>query len=226
MDFNAYVNLLSSQRHLPFTLFVIVFALLAYLETRYIGYKERIPRLLRWPNHILLVVLNVILFRLLLPGFCLLAAMKAHGYQFGVFNWIKVPDLFGFLFTIIFLDWMLYYLHRVYHAVPWLWKIHRVHHTDPEVDITTGLRFHPFEIFISSLVLAVVIFLLGAPIYGVFLFALWLEVSNLFNHSNIFIPPIAEKNIRWGIITPIMHRVHHSSHPAETNRNFGFIFSW
>ena len=130
------------------------------------------------------------------------------------------------VFTIIFLDWMRYYLHRVYHAIPWLWKIHRVHHTDMEVDVTTGLRFHPIELLITILVEALIIYLLGAPVYGVFLFELWIGVSNLFNHSNIRIPIRLEKVLHGIIVTPDMHRVHHSANPSETNRNFGFNFSW
>jgi sterol desaturase/sphingolipid hydroxylase (fatty acid hydroxylase superfamily) len=226
MDFNAYLNLLSSQKNLPIILFVVVFGVLAILETRFAGYKEKIPRLLRWPNHFLLIAFNTLLFRVMLPGFCLWAAMSAAGHRFGLFNWVKVPITFGIIFTIIFLDWVFYYLHRVYHAVPWMWKIHRVHHTDLEVDISTGLRFHPIEIFITTMVEASVVYLLGAPVYGVFLFSLWLEVSTLFNHSNIFIPAVLEKIIRWVVITPYMHRVHHSSNPTETNTNFGFNFSW
>jgi len=226
MDFNAYMNLLHSQKNLPFILFVSVFAVLAALETKFSGYKEKIPRVLRWPHHFLLVALNVVIFQVMLPSFCLLAAISAFSGGFGLFNQVKVPDAFGIVFTIIFLDWMLYYFHRVYHAVPWLWKIHRVHHTDVEVDVTTGLRFHPLEISITIFMEVVVIYLLGAPVYGVFLFQMWIGVSTLFNHSNIQIPAAFEKVIRWFIITPDMHRVHHSANPPETNSNFGFNFSW
>jgi sterol desaturase/sphingolipid hydroxylase (fatty acid hydroxylase superfamily) len=226
MDFNAYLNLINSQKNLPYILFIGVFVVLSILEIKYGGYKEKIPRLLRWPHHFLLVLFNTVLFRILFPGFCLFAAISAAGHRFGLFNQVKVPDLFGIIFTVIFLDWTLYYLHRVYHAIPFLWKIHRVHHTDLEVDITTGLRFHPIEILITTLVEALVIYLLGAPVYGVFVFELWLGVSNLFNHSNIRIPAALEKVLRYFIITPEMHRVHHYANPSETNSDFGFNFSW
>jgi sterol desaturase/sphingolipid hydroxylase (fatty acid hydroxylase superfamily) len=225
MDFNAYLNLLQSQKNLPFISFVIVFVVLALLEIKFSGYKEKFPRVLRWPHHFLLVALNAFIFQVMLPGFCLLAAISAFSRGFGLFNQVKVPDIFGIIFTIIFLDWMLYYFHRVYHTVPWLWKIHRVHHTDVEVDVTTGLRFHPLEILMTTFAEVMVIYLLGAPVYGVFLFQIWIGVSTLFNHSNIQIPAGFERIIRWFIITPNMHRVHHSANPPETNSNFGFNFS-
>jgi sterol desaturase/sphingolipid hydroxylase (fatty acid hydroxylase superfamily) len=226
MDFNAYLNLISSQKNLPFILFISVFIVLSVLEIKYGGYKEKIPRLLRWPNHFLLILFNAVLFRVLLPGFCLFAAIFAAEHRFGLLNQVPVPSLFGIVITIIFLDWTLYYLHRVYHAIPLLWKIHRVHHTDLEVDVTTGLRFHTIEILMTTLVEALVIYLMGAPVYGVFVFELWIGVSNLFNHSNIRIPGAFERVLCWFIITPDMHRVHHSSNPVETNSNFGFNFSW
>jgi len=226
MDFNAYLNLISSQKNLPFILFICVFVILSVLEIKYGGYKEKTPRLSRWPHHFLLILFNALVFRVLLPGFCLFAALSAAEHRFGLFNQVEVPSLFGIIFTIIFLDWMLYYLHRAYHAIPLLWKIHRVHHTDVEVDVTTGLRFHTLEILMTTLVKALIIYLLGAPIYGVFVFEIWIEISNLFNHSNIRIPAALEKALRWFIITPYMHRVHHSSNSAETNSNFGFNFSW
>jgi sterol desaturase/sphingolipid hydroxylase (fatty acid hydroxylase superfamily) len=163
---------------------------------------------------------------MILPGFCLLTALSAYNHRFGLFNQVRVPAAFGIIFTIIFLDWMRYYLHRVYHAIPWLWKIHRVHHTDVEVDVTTGLRFHPIELLITALAEAWFIYLLGAPVSGVFLFELWIGVSNLFNHSNIRISLGLEKTLHWFILTPEMHQVHHSANPPETNSNFGFIFSW
>jgi sterol desaturase/sphingolipid hydroxylase (fatty acid hydroxylase superfamily) len=225
MDFNAYMNLLYSQKNLPFISFVSAFAVLAVLEIKFSSYKEKFPRVLRWPHHFLLVALNAVIFQVLLPSFCLLTAISAFSQRFGLFNQVRVPNLFGIIFTIIFLDWMLYYFHRVYHAVPWLWKIHRVHHTDLEVDVTTGLRFHPLEILLTTFAEVMVIYLLGAPVYGVFLFQIWIGVSNLFNHSNIQIPAVFEKVIRWFIITPDMHRVHHSANPPETNSNFGFNFS-
>jgi sterol desaturase/sphingolipid hydroxylase (fatty acid hydroxylase superfamily) len=226
MNFNAFLNQLSGQKNLPFILLTAVFLILALLETKFTGYKEKTPGLLRWPHHLLLAAFNAILFRLILPGFCLFIARLAYGNGFGLFNQIRVPHTFAIIFTIIFLDWMRYYLHRVYHAIPSLWKIHRLHHTDVEVDITTGLRFHPIELLITAVVEAWFIYMLGAPIAGVFLFELWIGISNLFNHSNIRISPRLEKALRWVIPTPDMHRVHHSSNPSETNRNFGFNFSW
>jgi len=226
MDFNACMNQIHSQQNLPMISFIIAFVVLALLEIKFTGYQEKTPRLLRWPNHLLLIGFNALIFRILLPSICVMAAISAFSHQFGLLNQVKVPDLFGIIFTVIFLDWMIYYIHRVYHSVPLLWKIHRLHHTDVEVDVTTGLRFHPLEILLTTLLEAMVIYLLGASIYGVFVFQIWLGISTLFNHSNIRIPAFLENILRWVIVTPDMHRVHHSSVPSETNSNFSFNFSW
>src|ERR1700735_5612677 len=111
MNFNAFLNQLSGQKNLSFILLIAVFSILTFLETKYIGYKEKTPGLLRWPHHLLLAAFNAILFRLILPGFCLFIARLAYTHQFGLFNQIRVPHTFGIIFTIIFLDWMRYYLH-------------------------------------------------------------------------------------------------------------------
>jgi sterol desaturase/sphingolipid hydroxylase (fatty acid hydroxylase superfamily) len=124
------------------------------------------------------------------------------------------------------MDHMVYYLHRVYHAVPWLWKIHRTHHTDPEVDITTGGRFHTFEFLITLMFKWAVVLLLGAPLYGIFLFELLLNAGSVFSHSNVRMPRFLDRPLRLLIVTPDMHRIHHSVIPAETNSNFGFILTW
>lgn len=225
MDFNACMNLIASHKNLPWTLFLLTFGALTLLEMQAEAYQEKTPRLLRWPNNILLAFLNALLMRFVLPGFTIWMAVQAYTHELGVMNWIKVPDLSGFILTVTFLDWVLYYLHRVYHAIPWLWKIHRVHHTDPEVDVTTGLRFHPLELILTTLVKAGFVFLIGAPIYSVFIYEIVIALFTLYDHSNVDLPRPVEKIIRAVFITPYMHRVHHSQKAEERNKNFGFMFS-
>jgi len=225
MDFNATLNFVHSQQNLPWLLFAVAFLALSLWEIGDGAYEEKTPRLLRWPNHLLLALVNGILLRLLLPGFTLWAAMNANARSFGVLNQVKVPDFLHVVLTFFLLDWVLYYLHRAYHAVPWLWKWHRVHHSDTELDVTTGLRFHPVELAMSTLVKALFIFLLGLSIYGVFLFEIVLAIYLLYDHSNIAIPDKIERVLRQVFLTPRMHRVHHSTQAAERNSDYGFIFS-
>ncbi len=225
MDFNACMNWIESHKHLPWTIFLLTFAILTLLEMQAEAYQEKTPRLLRWPNNILLALLNALLMRFVLPSFTVWVAIKAYGQGFGVMNWIKVPEISGFILTVTFLDWVLYYLHRLYHAIPWLWKIHRVHHTDPEVDVTTGLRFHPLELILTTLVKAGFVYLIGAPIYSVFIYEILSALFVLYDHSNVNLPSSVEKAIRSIFITPYMHRVHHSQKTEERNKNYGFIFS-
>ncbi len=225
IDANAFINLMNSQHSLPFYSFLIVFALMALWEWKATRREEKVPRVLRWPNNLILPLINLFLIRVIFPGATLWAAYLAYRNNFGLFYWQPVPAIFGIIFTIIVMDWIVYYQHRLYHAVPWLWKIHRMHHTDLEVDVTTGFRFHPLEMIVSTLIKAFFIVLLGAPIYGVFLFEIIYNAAVLFNHSNIKIPTVLEKILRFILVTPDMHRIHHSAAPKETNSNYGFIFS-
>jgi sterol desaturase/sphingolipid hydroxylase (fatty acid hydroxylase superfamily) len=138
---------------------------------------------------------------------------------------MEVDFLFSVVFTVVFLDWMTYYLHRMYHAIPFLWNIHRTHHTDPEVETSTGVRFHPLEQMLSSIWRGLFIILLGAPFSGVFIYEVLLTSSNLFNHTNARLPEFWDSLVRTLFVTPDMHRVHHSAEAKETNSNFGFILS-
>jgi sterol desaturase/sphingolipid hydroxylase (fatty acid hydroxylase superfamily) len=225
MDFNATLNFVHSQQKLPWLLFAIAFLALSLWEIGDGAYEEKTPRSLRWPNNLLLALVNALFLRLLLPGFSIWAATNAAARSFGVLNQVKVPELLNVVLTFFLLDWFLYYLHRSYHAIPWLWKWHRVHHSDPEVDVTTGLRFHPVELALTTLAKAFFIFLLGPSIYGVFLFEAILAIYTLYDHSNIAIPQRIEKTLRWLLLTPRMHRVHHSKKIVERNSDYGFIFS-
>lgn len=225
MDGNVLLRILSEEKHLRFFVFLAVFALMALWEFLASRRREKIPRLKRWPSNLGLTVINVLILRLIFPSAVIGAAYWARNLGCGLFNWVEVPFGFSILFTIVAMDWMLYYQHRLFHSVPLLWKFHRMHHTDLELDVTSGTRFHIGEMLISTLIKSFFVLLLGAHPYGVFLYEVLLNATSLFEHSNIRMPGWLDNVLRLLIVTPDMHRIHHSVIPAETNSNFGFILS-
>ena len=182
-------------------------------------------RLARWPNNLGVVVFDSIAVRLLIPttlaGFA--AYVSARGW--GVFNLFAVPAWLAFPASILLLDLAIYAQHVAFHAVPVFWRLHRMHHSDLEFDVTTGIRFHPIEILLSVLIKMAVILGLGAPAVAVLLFEIILNATSMFNHSNVAVPGWLDAGLRRCIVTPDMHRVHHSVVRAETDSNFGFNLS-
>lgn len=185
-----------------------------------------VKRKLRWTNNLLLVALNSVLLYLLLPLTAVDVALVVQKHGFGIFNYWHLGYIPAVIISIIFLDWVIYVQHVIFHKVKFLWKIHRMHHTDLDIDVTTGSRFHPIEIIISMLLKISVIVVLGAPALSVILFEIILNGLAMFNHSNFYFPPIIDKYLRQVIVTPDMHRVHHSIEWQETNSNYGFNLSW
>jgi sterol desaturase/sphingolipid hydroxylase (fatty acid hydroxylase superfamily) len=224
IDINS-IGIMVHERHLRLLGFVAVFILMALWEFLAARRKEKIPRMERWPHNLALTLLNTFVIRVLFPSTAIGAAYWASSLRFGLFHWVEVPPLFASIFTVVAMDWVVYYQHRVFHAYPLFWKFHRMHHTDLEVDVTTGVRFHTGEMLLSMLIKSFFILLLGAPPAGAFLFEVILNASSLFTHSNIRMPAWLDKILRLVIVTPDMHRVHHSVIPAETNSNFGFNLS-
>jgi sterol desaturase/sphingolipid hydroxylase (fatty acid hydroxylase superfamily) len=226
MDDNGLLSKFGNVDHFLVFVFLIVLGLTAFWQ--YSWSFRPIQDLLRkkWLNHLGLAFINLLVLRVLFAGSILWAARLAARHHWGLFQNVEAGFLFSVVFTVVFLDWMAYYLHRIYHAVPFLWNIHRVHHTDTEVESTTGLRFHPLEQVATTLWKGFFIVLLGAPFSGVFIYEVLLLASILFNHTNARLPKWMEPLVRLLFVTPDMHRVHHSSEPKETNSNFGFIFSF
>jgi sterol desaturase/sphingolipid hydroxylase (fatty acid hydroxylase superfamily) len=144
----------------------------------------------------------------------------------GLLHWVPLPIWAGAAATILVLDLAIYFQHVMFHAVPTLWRLHRVHHADLGFDATTGLRFHPIEIFLSLGLKSAVVVLLGAVPWAVVAFEVLLNASSIFNHGNVEIPERLDRRLRWAIVTPDMHRIHHSARVEETNSNFGFSVSW
>ena len=152
--------------------------------------------------------------------------MIAQDNGWGLFNIIDLPSWVAILLSVIVLDLVIYLQHVIFHAVPALWRLHRMHHADLEFDVTTGLRFHPVEILLSMGVKLAVVVALGPPAVAVLIFEVLLNATAMFNHSNIRLPPFADRVLRLVLVTPDMHRVHHSVRPEETNSNFGFNLPW
>lgn len=202
--------------------FAGVLALLALAELLAPRRRQRVGRGQRWPANLGLVALDTLSVRLLFPAAAVGVALVAEQRGWGLFNLIALPAWLEIALAVILLDLLIYAQHVLFHAAPWLWRVHRVHHSDLEFDVTTGLRFHPLEILLSlGLKLAAVV-LLGAAAAAVLLFELLLNATAMWSHSNIRLPARVEQLLRLLLVTPDMHRTHHSVVPRETHSNFGF----
>jgi sterol desaturase/sphingolipid hydroxylase (fatty acid hydroxylase superfamily) len=179
----------------------------------------------RWFNNLGLVVFNTALLRLVFPLAAVGMATTAELNGWGLFNRVEPPWWLALSASVIILDGAIYLQHVMFHALPLFWRLHRVHHADLDFDVTTGSRFHPVEILLSILIKFAVIVLLGPPIIAVVVFEVLLNASSMFNHSNVRLPTPLDVLLRWLIVTPDMHRVHHSHLDHETNSNFGFNLS-
>ena len=179
----------------------------------------------RWANNITLVLLNTLLVRVLFPAAAIGMAHYATQQGWGMLNLLDWPYWLAVVFAVIILDAAIYLQHVLFHAVPAFWRLHRVHHADLDFDLTTGARFHPVEIVLSMLIKFAVIILLGPPLLAVLIFEVLLNATAMFNHGNIRLPLPLDRVLRWLIVTPDMHRVHHSHLEHETNSNFGFNLS-
>ena len=208
-----------------FFLFSIL-AVMAAWEVAAPRRRQEIPRLLRWTNNLGVVVVDTLFVRLTFPLLAVGMALLADERGWGLLNIFAVPRWLAFLVSLLLLDLAIYLQHVMFHAVPALWRLHRMHHADLEFDVTTGLRFHPIEILLSMALKLTIVAALGPPAVAVLVFEVLLNGTSLFNHSNIRIPLELDRILRLIVVTPDMHRVHHSVHPQETNSNFGFNLPW
>lgn len=188
--------------------------------------RQEIPRVIRWTNNLALVIVDTVILRLSFPLLAVGLAVLAHDGGWGLFNRLEVPVWLAIVLSILLLDLVIYLQHVLFHAVPGLWRLHRMHHADLEFDATTGLRFHPLEILLSMALKLAVVAALGPPAVAVLLFEILLNATALFNHANISLPRHVDRVLRWILVTPDMHRVHHSVDPRETNANYGFCLPW
>jgi sterol desaturase/sphingolipid hydroxylase (fatty acid hydroxylase superfamily) len=184
--------------------------------------QQRIRRIRRWPSNIGVVALDTLLVRLLFPITAVGIALLAEARGWGLFAALELPAWASIVLGVVLLDLAIYLQHVLFHAVPALWRLHRMHHADLEFDVTTGTRFHPIEILLSMGIKLGVVAALGVPAVSVLIFEILLNATSMFNHSNVRIPRNVDRILRWLVVTPDMHRVHHSIVRRETNSNFGF----
>jgi sterol desaturase/sphingolipid hydroxylase (fatty acid hydroxylase superfamily) len=206
--------------------FAGVFAAMALWEVLAPRRQWAVGRLPRWPSNLGIVVVDAVVVRLLIPTAAVGVALIAADKGFGVFRWLGWPGWLAGLLGLLGLDLVIYGQHVVFHKVPWLWRLHRMHHADLDIDVTTGLRFHPVEILLSMLIKIAVVALAGIPAPAVVVFEVVLNATSMFNHSNAAMPAWLDRVVRLFVVTPDMHRVHHSAVRAETDSNFGFNVPW
>jgi sterol desaturase/sphingolipid hydroxylase (fatty acid hydroxylase superfamily) len=185
-----------------------------------------IPKPLRWFSNLGLGVLNTALLRVFFPLAAVGVAAIATERGWGLWQLVDLPQGMAIVLSIVILDLVIYLQHVMFHAIPVLWRLHKVHHADRDFDITTALRFHPIEILLSMGIKVLAIVVLGTPVLAVLIFEVLLNATAMFNHGNVSLPPRWDRVLRWIVVTPDMHRIHHSVIPAETNSNFGFNLPW
>lgn len=206
--------------------FAAIFALMAAWEAfrpRRVLVAGRKPR---WPSNLGILAVDALAVRLVVPTAAVGMAVIAADRGWGLLNQLPVDGWVAGILAFLVLDFVIYAQHYVFHRVPWLWRLHRMHHADLDVDLTTGVRFHPLEILISMAIKIVVVLAIGVPALTVLLFEIALNATSIFNHANVAIPASLDRILRLFVVTPDMHRVHHSIVRAETDSNFGFNLPW
>jgi len=219
-------DLLSTDTAIRLAVFAGVFAVVALCEWVAPRRVQAVPRRRRWPSNLGIMVLNAMLMRLVYPVSAVGVALLLERQGSGLLHVLSVPAWVAAPLAFVLLDLAIYLQHLLLHSVPALWRLHRMHHADVEFDVTNGLRFHPLEMLLSMAIKLAVIALLGAPAVAVLAFEIVLNAAAMFNHGNIAIPARIEPALRRLIVTPDMHRIHHSALPQETHSNFGFNLPW
>ena len=219
-------TIFAAEPQLRLSVFLGVLAIMALWELLAPRRRRDIPRVIRWSNNLALVVIDTIVLRLTFPILAVRLAIMAQERSWGLFNIVEAPVWFAVVASVIILDLVIYLQHVMFHAVPALWRLHRMHHTDLDFDVTTGLRFHPIEIVLSMGIKLAMVLVLGPPAVAVLIFEVLLNATAMFNHSNVRLPLVVDRVLRLVMVTPDMHRVHHSILPEETNSNFGFNLPW
>ena len=206
--------------------FIGILAIMALWEWLAPRRVPTVSKLRRWANNLGMVFMYTLLLRAILPAAAVGIAVYAQGAGWGLLNVVDMPSALAVLSAVVVLDFAIYLQHVMFHAVPALWRLHRVHHADLDFDVTTGLRFHPIEIVLSMLFKCAVIALLGPSVLAVMIFEVLLNATSMFNHSNVRILNAIDARLRLLVVTPDMHRVHHSIERDESNSNFGFNLPW
>jgi len=208
------------------TSFLLVLVVMAIWELLAPRRPLTVSKGLRWFSNLGIVAIDTALLRLVLPVAAVGTAMVAEQRAWGLFNNVPVPYFFSIILSVAILDFVIYLQHLMFHAVPRLWRVHMMHHTDFDLDVTSGLRFHPVEIVLSMCIKMAAVVLIGAPPVAVVIFEILLNATAMFNHGNVWVPLKLDALLRWVVVTPDMHRVHHSIESRESNSNFGFNLPW
>ena len=206
--------------------FLGIFAIMAVWEVVAPRRALAVSKAVRWVNNLGLVVFNTVILRLLFPAAAVGMAAFAANQGWGLLNHFEVNAWLAVPVAVVAMDLVIWLQHVMVHAVPALWRLHRVHHADLDYDLTTGARFHPIEIILSMIIKFATIVALGPPVVAVILFEVILNGMAMFNHGNVRLPEKLDRVLRWLVVTPDMHRVHHSVEDDEANSNFGFNLSW
>ena len=206
--------------------FVSLLALFAFFEHSWPRRPLTVSKSRRWLVNLLIVVVDTAVARMILPIAPIALAALAQRRGWGLFNLAGLDGILPLVASILLLDLVIYGQHRFFHRTPLLWRLHRMHHTDLDLDVSSGTRFHPLEIILSLFIKLATVLLLGAPPFAVLLFEMVLNATSLFNHANLRLPLALDRWLRLIVVTPDMHRVHHSVIVRETDSNFGFNLPW
>lgn len=217
---------MENESIIRFGAFGAIFAIAALLEVVLPRRVRTCPKATRWFTNLVIIALNPLSVRVLFPVLPVGIALLASQRQWGLLNNIHLPQWFEIAAAVFLLDMIIYLQHILFHATPILWRLHMVHHADLDFDVTTGLRFHPFEIIVSMGIKITAVAALGPSVLAVLIFEITLNATSMFNHGNIKMPEKLDRFLRLFVVTPDMHRVHHSVIIQETNSNYGFNFPW
>ncbi len=219
--------LISHQASFRFGIFMAMLGTMMVLELFFSRRVSSLSKQKRWGTNFSIVLTDVVVVRLLFPVAIVEIAMLVQAQGMGLMNNLNMVLSAKFFLSIVLLDLLIYLQHVLFHFVPWFWRLHRVHHTDLEIDSTTGIRFHPLEIILSMLIKMLGVAILGPPVIAVIVYEIILNGASIFNHSNVKIPVKIDALLRWIIVTPDVHRVHHSILRRETDSNYGnFLTCW
>lgn len=217
--------ILTHESNLRLGVFISILIIMMSAEALFPRKARVMGRTRRWTSNLLLIIIDGLFVRLFFPMVAVGVAALSLQKGWGLFNVIDLPIWLEITFAIVLLDMLIYWQHVASHHIPILWALHKVHHADRDIDVTTGSRFHPLEIGLSMVYKMALVALLGAPVLAVIIFEIILNGCAMFNHSNVKLPLKFDRVLRRFIVTPDMHRVHHSIIPSETNSNYGFSLS-
>ncbi len=215
-----------SETQIRFLFFFCILLLIAIWEFASPRRKPAVSKATRWFNNMGIIFIDTLLVKFLFPVTAIGIAAAAHKNGWGLFNYFQLPLGLSVALSVLVLDLIIYLQHLMFHAVPVFWRLHMVHHADLDFDVSTGLRFHPIEIILSMLIKMAAVAFLGPPVHAILIFEIALNGTSMFNHGNINLPKSIDRYLRLLLVTPDMHRVHHSVIIRETNSNFGFNFPW